>query len=209
VASLLGVEVIVVDQCGVEAPGVQMIRVDPNLSLPAARAAGFDAASGEILASAEDRYFFRADWAGEVGRMDADVVAGPVDPFPGLSLTGWAMFLSDYRSQPAGRGALRGGNVAYRRSVVSAVEMAKTQWDLDYHEALQRSGAQFAFNPNMVAYFAYPPSVMRYASEKFALSRFDGTANGARSRSGKARGNGCLAYGAAAGAALSNRRARA
>jgi hypothetical protein len=170
-ASLMGVEIIVVDQCGVHPSDVQLIRVDPKLSLSAARAAGFAVASGEILASVVDRYFLRADWSGEVGRMETDVVGGPVEPFPGLSISGWAMFLSEYRSQPSGVHRLPGGNVAYRRAILSAAEMAKTRCELDYHEQLLNKGAQFAFNPNMVAYFAYPPSVLKYAAERFALSR--------------------------------------
>jgi hypothetical protein len=173
-ASLLFVEVIVVDQCGVQAADVQVIRVDPKLSLLAARAAGFAVASGEIIASVGDRYFLRADWAGEVGRMETDLVGGPVEPFPGLSISGWAMFLSEYRSEPAGVDRLPGGNVAYRRSILSGEEMAKTQWEMDYHEQLLRKGAKVAFNPNMVAYFAYPPSALKYAAERFALSRMIG-----------------------------------
>jgi Glycosyl transferase family 2 len=184
-------ETIIVNCLGQEAeealqqsgPGVIVVPADPTWSIARQRATGIQIATGEVVAVLHERYQVRPDWVSVVIRLHArecDVVGGGVAPGTGLSLAAWAMYLTEYSHlcdpvvceylSAAGAAMLPGGNVSYKRSVLSLSDMAAALWELDFHAALFAAGARFLRADAMQAVFATPYSWREYIAERYRVS---------------------------------------
>lgn len=119
-------------------PSVRHLPLQGDATVPAMRAAGLAAATGEVVALTEDHCTVAPSWAEAILRSHAKgnaVVAGVIDIAPRASLLDLAVYLFDYGAfvpgarKPPG---LSGANVSFTRAALEALRPAWTNGFVEF-----------------------------------------------------------------------------
>lgn len=143
-----------------EYPHVRLLSVDGAPSVPRLRAAGIQAARGEIVAITEDHCIPAPTWFESIRESHekhaAAAIGGVVDNAATSRLVDWAVYFCEYGGYasplPAGPNAdLPGPNVSYKRSALEAVResIADEYWETFVHGELARLGHQLWREPSI------------------------------------------------------------
>lgn len=164
--------------------GAVLVTAFPQWPLPRQRDAGVRAAKGDIVAVLHERYTVSRDWVSAVLQAHSgefDVVCGVVYPSEDLSMTAWAMFLSEYSHMcphlasgipdAANVLLLPTGNASYKRHAFELGNLSAARDDSDFHADLLGAGARFIREARMQAMFATAYSIAEYVGERFTISR--------------------------------------
>jgi len=165
-------------------PPIECIVVTSDDALAGARGRGLGQASGDVVAFLNERYRVPQDWARTIieahGRQDAEVIGGCISSPTRNDAGARAIFLWEYSQAncirtggPLRRAealALPGGNISYKRSVFSLVEVSNFFWEIDFHASLCDHGVRFRCEPAMSAGYE-PPQPGEFLVERFRLSR--------------------------------------
>ena len=182
-------EVIVATRHGLETqqqlrndfPQVKLLSEPFDATIPRLRAIGIRASSCSMVMVTEDHCTPDADWVERASRAiqaGSDVVSGPVENACTARLRDWAAFLTEYSGvvRPTFRGIVNGvpgNNVAYRRD--TAEEIARTLgeglWESFALPSLEKRGAHFSFDPDMVVNHARPFDFRYFLSQRYHFCR--------------------------------------
>jgi hypothetical protein len=157
---------------------VQSIECATGMSIFAMRKAAMAYSTGDLVASIGERYTLPAGWIAEVESSgDWDVLTGCVVPPPGLSNTGWSIYLAEYshlatplpsglmNHEEAARSA--GGNIVYRGTLARGIP---ENTEMAFHSRLSSACSRFVRSEDLTAEFASPPSLPEYLKERYWLS---------------------------------------
>ena len=193
-------EIIVVDRLGEhvrhfvrrEHPGVIVIPVAQDQSIPQMRAMGIRRASAPATAVIEDHVIVPDGWArAMLDALDAEgdqtgAVGGPVDNAATHSRVDWAAFLCEYSSTlpplPAGPAEwLPGNNVVYPTAILREVDgvLYQEEWEGALHDAIGATGKALIMRPEIVVGHKMHYTMGLYLSQRFLYSRSYAGARGA------------------------------
>ena len=193
-------EIIVVDRLGEHVrhfarrdhPGVIVIPVAQDTSIPQMRALGIRRATGPATAMIEDHVIVPEGWArAMLDALDAEgdqtgAVGGPVDNAATQSRVDWAAFLCEYSSTlpplPAGSAQwLPGNNVIYPTAILREVDGVLDQhaWEGALHDAIRATGKTLVMRPEIVVGHKMHYTMGLYLSQRFLYSRSYAGARGA------------------------------
>lgn len=161
-------EVIVADCTGAETqdyvrvshPGVRLLAFDEAKSVPTLRAAGIQAARGEIVVITEDHCIPAPDWYHAIHdahrRRPEPAIGGVVDNAATARSIDWAVFFCEYSNfmspMPAGSVSdLPGPNVSYKRSALDAMSdlIRDAYWETFLHDRLIERGFALWSDPQI------------------------------------------------------------
>lgn len=204
-------EVVVVDRLGEAVrnvvrrtfPWVRVVAAAPGTTIPAMRALGFDAATGDFIAVIEDHVQVPPGWGGALLAAQeggVTVVGGGVSNAATARVVDWAAFLCEYSHcippLPAGPSDwLTGNNVVYPRALLQRyrASLAPDKWENHLHDLMRRDGVALVCRPDIVVAHKKHYTVGEYATQRYLYAR---SYAGARvAGAGRARR---LAFGAAA-----------
>lgn len=185
----VSLEILVIDRLGecvrktvrTEHPGIRLIGVPEDTTIPQMRAIAFAEAKGSCVAVIEDHVIVPADWARRL--LDAQavtngVVGGAVENAATDRLVDWAAFLCEYSHcispLPAGPADwLTGNNVVYPRALLdrhrAVIEEGK--WENHLHEALKRDGTPLICVPEITVGHKKHYTVREYLSQRYLYAR--------------------------------------
>lgn len=136
-------------------PAVRHLRLPEDATVPAMRAAGLAAATGDVVALTEDHCAVEPGWADAVlqaHRAGHAVVAGVIDIAPEGSLLDLAVYLFDYSAfVPDARetGGLSGANASFDRAALEALRPAWAGGFVEFAmEAAIRTSGRTVFRAN-------------------------------------------------------------
>ena len=162
-------------------PQVRLLSQPFDATIPALRATGIHASSSSVVMVTEDHCTPVADWverAIRAVRDGCDVVSGPVENASTTRLRDWAAFLTEYSGvvRPSVRGVVNGvpgNNVAYRRHVAEKVARTLDEglWESFALPSLEKRGAIFSFDPDMVVKHARPFDFGYFLSQRYHFCR--------------------------------------
>ena len=185
----VALEILVVDRLGPSVreevrrrfPGVRVIDVPPDTTIPAMRAAAFRAATAPSVAVIEDHVVVPAGWAKALLDAQSDatpVVGGSVENAATGSLVDWAAFLCEYSHciapMPAGRVEwLTGNNVVYPRQLLEKYRpvVESGGWENRLHDALRDDGVPLTCRPEIVIGHKMHYSFGLYMSQRYIYAR--------------------------------------
>jgi hypothetical protein len=182
-------EVIVVDRLGgdlsqavaADFPLVRFLSVDPETSIPAMRAVGFEHANGQAVGVIEDHVHVRPGWGRRIVQAFDDgmsVIGGPIENTATDCTVDWAAFLCEYshclppwETEPASW--LPGNNVAYRGDILAGYsDLARRGlWENAMHEAMQSDGIQLMRLADLAVDHRKHYSIREYLDVRFHYSR--------------------------------------
>ena len=157
---------------------VTEVQALPGAAIFAMRRSGFVAASGDRIASLDERYAAGAGWVhAALSPGNWDVLTGAVSPGAHMPLSGWSAYLAEYAHllECSGHGAVEtsrialvpGGNAVYRRDLVQNVPEGN---EADLHTRLAAQALHFHHSKQLIVTYSSPPSWRRYAAERYAQS---------------------------------------
>lgn len=132
-------------------PGARFVACAPGATVPELRAAGMQAAGGDIVALTEDHCVAAPDWLTELlsGTRDRDVVGGAMSNAQERRSVDWGAYFAEYGFFAGGAegGAITGANVAYGRDAAreAARLSAAGAWENVVHARLAASGRALQF----------------------------------------------------------------
>lgn len=203
-------EVLVVDRVGppvrdavrVEFPGVRLLDVPPDTTIPDMRRLAFETAAAPAVAVIEDHVLVPDGWAIRMLQALAEggVVGGAVTNVATDRLVDWAAFLCEYSHllpplTPGPTTWVTGNNTIYRRDLVldHRHALGNGQWEHHLHDALRRSGVTLLSRPDIVVGHKKHYTFGAYFSQRYLYARsYAGARLAARSGASRA------AYGLAA-----------
>lgn len=183
------IEIIVADRLGEQArhfirrehPGVTVIPVAPDTSIPRMRAIAIRKASAPAVAVIEDHVIVPPGWARAM--LDAlatagDAVGGTVDNAATGTWVDWSAFLCEYSATlpplPAGPADwLPGNNVIYRTETLRrlAPVLDEDKWENRLHDAIRSAGGTLTRRPEIVVGHKMHYSFGLYMAQRYLYSR--------------------------------------
>ena len=182
-------EVLVVDRCGGETaetirrrfPGVRLIPVAPDTTIPRMRAVGVRAALGEIIAITEDHCMAPPEWFDKMLRAHTSAYAaigGAVENCATESIVDWSVFFCEYshcmRPIPAGVVQdIPGNNASYKRWALNKCRdrLEDGVWENFLHATLKDRGIELFSDPSIVLYHKKSFGVMEFLSQRYHYGR--------------------------------------
>ena len=185
----VALEVVVVDRLGGDLPRavaadfplVRILSVDPETSIPAMRAVGFEHAAGQAVGVIEDHIHVRPGWGRRIVKALAEgmtVVGGPIENTAIDRTVDWAAFLCEYshclppwKTEPTLW--LPGNNVAYQRDILMryANLARKGLWENAMHDAMRTDGVQLTRVADLVVDHKKHYSIGEYLAVRYHYSR--------------------------------------
>lgn len=181
-----------------EHPGVTVLAVPGDTSIPQMRAMGIRRADSPATAMIEDHVIVPEGWARAMldaltaeGGLDGDgtgagAVGGPVDNAATQSRVDWAAFLCEYSSTlpplPAGRAEwLPGNNVIYPTAILRRHDavLDHNRWEGALHDAIRDGGNALVMRPEIVVGHKMHYTMGLYTSQRYLYSRSYAGARGA------------------------------
>jgi len=182
-------EIIVVDRLGdgvqkavaAEYPGVLVVPVPSDTTIPEMRARGFQRATSDAIGVIEDHVIVPPDWARrllDTLASGVDVAGGPIENAATESRVDWAAFLCEYSAcLPPLKGGeaswLPGNNIAYRRSVLDRyqVVLERGLWENHLHDAMRADGVKLVMLPDLVVGHKMHYTFDLYLSQRYLYAR--------------------------------------
>lgn len=182
-------ELIVVERCGADVrqraqrdfPGITIIPVEPEVTIPAMRALAFDAAAAPAVAVIEDHVIVPPGWARQLLLALADetrVVGGAVENAATGTVLDWAAFLCEYSHclPPLPSGSvewLTGNNVVYPKSLLErfAGVTHAGRWENVLHDAIKGAGIPLICHPEIVVGHKKHYTFGEYFSQRYLYAR--------------------------------------
>lgn len=182
-------EILVVERCGedvrralaAQAPGVRVIPVASDTTIPQMRAIGFAHSTGAAVAVIEDHVIVPSRWVTQLLQAlsdGAEVVGGSVFNAATTTTVDWAAFLCEYShllAPEAGQSVQRitGTNVAYRRDLIRryAPVLAEGKWEDHFHDAMRRDGIALTCVPEISVGHKMHYRMSEYLAQRFLFSR--------------------------------------
>lgn len=162
-------------------PGVRVLPVSKETTIPQMRAKAFDAATGDAVAVIEDHVIVPPGWARallDARRQTGAVVGGSIDNAARSSVVDWAAFLCEYSHcitpLPAGpTSGLPGNNVIYDRALLARYRetIAAGKWENYLHDAMHRDGIPMVLRPDIGVGHKKHYTVGEYLSQRFLYAR--------------------------------------
>jgi glycosyltransferase involved in cell wall biosynthesis len=163
-------------------PGLMLIEIPGDHSVPQLRAHGLRAARGRFVAITEDHCELSPGWPQTLAAalQDPEVAAagGGVGNGRRDSVTDWAIYFSRYATlmPPLPRGpakALPGNNACYRRELLESQRGVYENgfWEHEFHQHLQRQGWRLVQEPDAVARHRKPYRFGAYLKLRFHHGR--------------------------------------
>lgn len=183
------IEIIVIDRLGehvrhfvrLEHPGVVVIAMPPDATIPAMRARAIRAATAPAIAVIEDHVIVAPGWARAMLDALGDgsrVVGGPVDNAATDTQVDWAAFLCEYSSTlpplPEGKADwLPGNNVIYPTTLLRKFDavLDEGKWENRLHDAIRDGGTPLMMHNANVAGHKMHYSFGLYMSQRYLYSR--------------------------------------
>lgn len=185
----VALEVIVVDRCGTilrdavgrSHPWVRLIEAPRGTTIPAMRAIGFDAATGDSVAMIEDHVQVPLGWAAALHASQSGgpaVVGGGVYNAATTRVVDWAAFLCEYSHciapLPAGPSEwLTGNNVVYPRGIIQRYRaaLAPDKWENHLHELIRKDGTPLICDPEILVAHKKHYTVWEYLTQRYLYAR--------------------------------------
>lgn len=162
-------------------PQVRLLECRRDATLPQQLLAALRAARGRIIVVTEPCCRFPAGWLQELRRAHEStfaVIGGAVAYAGSNSLASWACYFADYSAFPAASPkqetpVLPGNHVSYKREILSRAydSMPDGFRKTFFHGELEKQGARFLFDPDLVAYWEGCDSFGAYARRFFQNGR--------------------------------------
>ncbi len=162
-------------------PEIRLLPAPATASIPALRAAAFEAATAEAVAVIEDHVLVPPDWAKSLLAALADgaeVVGGSVENAATETIVDWAAFLCEYSQLlaplPAGEVAnLTGNNTVYRRELLLRYRRVWQAggWENTLHDAMRGDGVVLTQRPEIVVGHRMHYTVGLYLSQRYLYAR--------------------------------------
>ena len=181
-------EIIVVERVGPSVrqriaetfPDVSVIEVPAATTIPAMRAAAFEAASAPIVGVIEDHVIVPPEWTRQMLEVHAEgarVVGGSVENAATGTIVEWASFLCEYSQclapEPGPADWLTGNNVTYRRELLGDHRnvIAEGRWENRLHDALRESGVELTSRPEIRVGHKKHFGLGEYLSQRYLYAR--------------------------------------
>jgi len=183
-------EVIVVDRCGGDTaeavhrhfPDVRLIPVPSNTGIPAMRAAGVRASTGDIITITEDHCIAPPDWFAQILRAHETsghaAIGGTVENGAVDSLVDWSVFFCEYTHCmgpiPAGVvDGIPGNNASYQRWALNKCRdvLEAGVWENFLHDALRARGVPLFSVPSIVLYHKKSFGVLEFLGQRYHYGR--------------------------------------
>ncbi len=198
----ISAEVIVADGVGASVrdllrtrhPRVRLLAFDEPKSVPELRAAGIEAARGEIVVITEDHCIPRADWYRAIvaahDRSAQPAIGGAVDNAATEHIVDWAVFFCEYSNfmSPVDEGVvhdLPGPNVSYKRWALEEMTdlLQNGYWETFLHWRLEEKGYELVSDSRIRVLHKKHYRFGEFLAERYHYGRtFAGTRNEFTSR---------------------------
>ena len=162
-------------------PQVKLIKTAEKVGVPALRAIGMKAATGDFLVVTEDHCIAPENWFSqflEAHEKGYAVVGGAVENGCRARLTDWTVFLCEYSAfmPPVAGGEaefVAGNNVSYKREAVEKVDDdTKTNyWEYFLQRELRAMNVDFLVVPSIVVNHKKEFGFFYFLSQRFHYSR--------------------------------------
>jgi hypothetical protein len=166
----------------------------PGALVPALWRDGIHAAQGSAVALTISPMVPASDWVSTLSdRLERDeVVAGAIEPGPGLRVVDWAEYFCRYardmrpferRENPE----IPGDNCAYRRELLDRTRplYAAGFWEPEVNRALRAEGVRLWHDPSVVVFQGRSAGFRAFARQRLEHGRAYGRQRGARFRRGR------------------------
>lgn len=164
-----------------EWPAVTLLEFEEPTPIPALRAAGIAAASGEHVALIEDHCVVQNGWAGrllDAHRHGHSVVGGAVRNGATARIRDWAAFLFEYSAfmEPGPTGPVEhlvGMNVSYDRRALAAIDdlLRQGRWENWLHARLRERGFVLYSDGDAVLDHVKTFGIREFVGQRFHYSR--------------------------------------
>jgi glycosyltransferase involved in cell wall biosynthesis len=162
-------------------PRVKFIKLSERIGIPAMRAAGMRAATGDFLVVTEDHCIAPENWFEEIRKAHAAgfaVVGGAVENGATARLIDWAVFLCEYSGfmLPIHDGEanfVAGNNVSYARAVIEPIDesIKRDFWEYFLQAEMKRKNVRFFSSPAITVSHKKEFGFFYFLSQRFHYSR--------------------------------------
>lgn len=160
---------------------VKFIELPANTTVPQLRSYGINAATGKIIALAEDHCFFDANWYQDMQKaheLNHAAIGGAIENASGSRALDWAVYFYDYGkymppNQAGETETLSGFNASYRKEVLDEMReiYADGFFETFFNEELKKRGHKLYLTDSAIIYHAKNYELKKTSTQFYHLAR--------------------------------------